>query len=162
MKQIIFLFFCFMLITAQTRLNAQKTNVTTKAKTNVKTSKAPMVFACLGKRCQRDGQISKASFDSLLKEGISAKDSFGKNYTVDGFSFSYGERNLYEDSIGKLIILTDFLTEFCIGDTITPSVRNNIFFKTKAGDTAYFDQIKIVLPDGHKQMVKSLRYILTK
>ncbi|MBS1783410.1 MAG: hypothetical protein JSS78_10115 [Bacteroidetes bacterium] len=151
-----------MLTTVQTRLNAQKTKVTVKAKTNAVTTKAPMVFACLGKRCQRDGKISKTSFDSLLKEGIIAKDSAGKTYAVDGFSFSYGERNLYEDSIGKLIILTDFLTEFCIGDTITPAVRNNIFYKTKAGDTAYFDQIKIVLPDGRKQMVKPLRYVLTK
>jgi hypothetical protein len=76
--------------------------------------------------------------------------------------FSYGERNLYEDSLGNLIVLTDYLSEWCAGDTVSPAISNNIFYKTKPGDTAYIDQIRVLLPTGKEAAAMGLRFVLTK
>lgn len=118
--------------------------------------------AYLGRSDKHGGSITKHEFDKLLRQGLTAKDSLGYSYRVDGFNFSYAERNLYEDSVGNLMILTDFLSEFCTGDTVSPAVANNIYFKTKAGDTAYFESVKVVLPDGRKLPARSMKFVLTK
>ncbi|RYZ52983.1 MAG: hypothetical protein EOP49_08240, partial [Sphingobacteriales bacterium] len=99
------------------------------------------VAAYLGNSQIREGRVSKKVFDSLIRQGVRAMDSSGKTYTVEGFTFNYGERNLYEDSVGRLMILTDFVSEYCPGDTLTQGLTKNILQRTKAGDTAIIDQI---------------------
>lgn len=144
---------------------SQKTKPKTTDKKSTKSNqpkvKPSMIFSYLGNSTINDGKISKKVFDSLLKQGIKAKDSLGFNYSIDGFMFNYGERNLYEDSVGNPIILTDLIMEYCKGDTLTPTLKNNIFFKTKPGDTAYFENIKVQTPWG-QMPAKSMRLILTK
>lgn len=120
------------------------------------------VKACLGHSEASGGKIPKSVFDSLLKQGITAKDSLGNLFQVQGFYFSYGERSLYEDSIGNLIVMTDYLTEFCPGDTISSAIAHTLFTRTKRGDTAYFDNIKVISQDGAKQYgAKGMMFILT-
>lgn len=123
--------------------------------------KPSMIFSYLGNSTINDGKISKKVFDSLLKQGLKAKDSLGFSYSIDGFMFNYGERNLYEDSVGNPIILTDLIMEYCKGDSLTPTLKNNIFYKTKPGDTAYFENIKVQTSWG-QMPAKSMRLILTK
>ncbi len=125
-------------------------------------SRPVSVLTYLGAFLSSGGYISKTDFDHHLKQGIVARDSAGNHYAVDGFTFSYAERNLYEDSIGNLIVLTDYLTEFCPGDSVTHAIANNIFHKTKPGDTAYIDNIKVKLPDGTQMAAKGMKFILTK
>jgi hypothetical protein len=60
------------------------------------------------------------------------------------------------------MVLTDYLMEWCPGDTVSPAIANNIFEKTKPGDTAYIDQIRVLLPTGKETSPKGLRFILTK
>lgn len=123
----------------------------------------PVISSYFGRSTATGGKIAKPVFDSLLRQGISARDSSGYEYTILGFYFGYGERKLYEDAVGNLVVLTDYLSEYCPGDTLTPAVMLNIFHKTKPGDTAYFDNIKVASRDGRRQFVaKSMMFILTK
>jgi hypothetical protein len=119
------------------------------------------VSALLGRPGMPGGVISKRLFDSLLRQGLSASDSLGNRYKVAGFTFSYGERNLYEDSSGNLMVLTDYIMEYCPGDTLSTALTNNIYYKTKPGDTAYFDNIKVIVP-GKLMASRSMRFVLTK
>ena len=121
-----------------------------------------IVHAYLGHSGLNGGQVTKRTFDSLLKQGLTARDSAGNLLQVDGFTFSYAERNLYEDSVGKLMILTDFFSEYCPGDTVSRGVSMNIYHKTKPGDTAYFDNIRVHLPTGGQTGTKGMKFVLIK
>jgi len=90
------------------------------------------------------GPVSKAVFDSLAKQGL--KSDSGR--VVSGFKFSYAERNMYEDSVGNLISVADYNSEYCFGDTLTAGIRAGLLYRTKPGDTAYFDDIEVKLPGG--------------
>ncbi|HTM66090.1 MAG TPA: hypothetical protein VL093_07210 [Flavipsychrobacter sp.] len=159
MKRTIF-FSCVLVLAFGYNLSAQKAK-----KDDDKTKEVavgPKIRAFLGSSDYSGGLISKRDFDKYLKEGLTAKDSLGNLYQVNGFMFSYGERNLYEDSLGNLIVLTDYLSEWCAGDTVSPAISNNIFYKTKPGDTAYIDQIRVLLPTGKEAAAMGLRFVLTK
>lgn len=118
----------------------------------------------LGHSNFKGGNIAKAVFDSLIKQGITAKDSAGNEYKVLEFTFGYTERNLYEDPNGRLVIMSDYLTEHCLGDTLTTTFQNFVFKdkRTKHGDTVYLDKVKVLLPEGRAVMGKSTRFVLTK
>ncbi len=109
-----------------------------------------------------DGKIAEQIFDSLLAKGLKGRDSLGKAYNVTGFMFTYGERNLYEDSVGNPIIITDNLGEYCYGDTLSAFLLNNIRDRSKSGDTVYFDNITLTSPEGKGAWGKSFRLVLTK
>ena len=160
MKKLVNISLVAALLAVSLNLAAQKVQ---KNKTvSASTERAPQhVSAYLGRSSMSDGLIPKRTFDSLLKQGLTAKDSLGNLYKVSGFTFGYGERNLYEDSIGNMMVLTDYLTEYCPGDTISLAMSRNIFYKTKPGDTAYFDNIKVAVP-GKQLVARSMRFVLTK
>jgi hypothetical protein len=109
-----------------------------------------------------ESKVSENAFDSLLRQGLTSRDSAGLNYKVDGFAFTYGERNLYEDSVGNLMWLTDHLVEYCYGDTLSTFLLNNITERSKPGDTVYIDQITVRSPDGKGAYGQAMRLILTK
>ncbi|MCD6062092.1 MAG: hypothetical protein K0R82_3 [Flavipsychrobacter sp.] len=117
----------------------------------------------LGRSAITDGsKVSKKTFDSLLKQGLTSRDSLGSPYSVDGFALTYGERNLYEDSIGNLMWITDHLVEYCMGDSLTTFLLNNITERSKPGDTVYFDQITVRSAQGKAEPGKGIRLVLTK
>ncbi|OJW77625.1 MAG: hypothetical protein BGO69_07320 [Bacteroidetes bacterium 46-16] len=127
------------------------------------TSSVPYIPVYLGHSDKRGGLISKSDFDMLLKQGISSRDSSGNEFNIVGFTFSYVQRNLYEDSVGRLMIVPDYLSEYCTGDTLTPAVSNNIYAITKQSDTAYFDDILLRRrKDGMGAYGKGMKFILTK
>ncbi len=118
----------------------------------------------LGHSNLNGGLVSKMVFDSLIKQGITARDSSGISYPVAEFTFGYGERNIYEDANGKLVVMTDYLSEYCAGDTLSIPFKNFIFRdnRTKHGDTVYVDKIKVRMPNGRTLGAKSMRFVLTK
>lgn len=121
------------------------------------------VMGYLGNSDYHSGNISKHVFDSLLSKGITCRDSSGRTYPVYGFMFGYKERNLYEDSVGNLMVLTDYLSEYCPGDSLSQGLRENILFqRTKRGDTAYLDNIKVSLPNGKQGLAKGMVFYLTR
>jgi hypothetical protein len=116
----------------------------------------------LGNTNLDDGKISVSEFNKLVKQGLTSKDSLGRPYTVNGFLLTYAERNLYEDSVGKLMWVTDFLSEICYGDSLSTFLKQNITERSKAGDTVYFDQISVISPEGKGVHGKGMRFALTK
>jgi hypothetical protein len=116
----------------------------------------------LGKSDYSLSNIPVSTFNNLMKQGLTSRDSLGKPYKVEGFTFTYAERNLYEDSVGKLMIVTDLLSEHCFGDTFSAFLINNITHRSKAGDTVYFDNISLKSAEGHGAAGRSMRLILTK
>lgn len=134
-----------------------------KKDTIVKKPKAYYVPVYLGNSNRQGGGISKFVFDSLLKQGIRAKDSLGRAYQVESFDFSYAERNMYEDEVGNLMWVTDYLNELCLGDTISRNVAASIYMRTKPGDTTYFDNIRLRrVSDNLPFQGKAMRFEITK
>jgi len=41
---------------------------------------------------------------------------------VTGFDFSYAEQKLYEDSMGKVVLMIDMSSEYCPGDTLQSDI----------------------------------------
>ncbi len=101
----------------------------------------PTVY--LGKSEFHGGVIKKEDFNRYLKQGLTSHDSMGNKYKVVSFEFNYVERELFEDSVGNLKVMTEDLFEFCKGDTITSNVAGSIYDRVKAGDTVYIDRVLV-------------------
>ncbi|MBS1774115.1 MAG: hypothetical protein JST82_14750 [Bacteroidetes bacterium] len=140
-------------------LIAQQKNT---ADNKAKKPKPIYVPVYLGKSDLSSGNITKRVFDSLLMQGVRAQDSAGRVFTVNGFLFSYGERNLYEDSVGNPMVLTDYMTEYCKGDTLTTFIKKNISERSKAGDTVYIDQIMLTSPEGKMGEGRPMRFVIKR
>jgi hypothetical protein len=151
---ILFIFFTFLAFT----IWAQKEKNDDRAKA----PKYVPVYTYLGNSNLKGGTIKKSVLDSLLKQGIHAKDESGHIYQVDGFNFTYGERNLYEDSIGNLKIMTDYLLEKCFGDSLSGYIINSMADRSKEGDTVYFDKIMITRPDNTTTLSKAMKFTIVQ
>lgn len=139
-------------------LVAQSQNKDEKAKK----PKPKPIPTYLGKSEMSGGMISESMFDKLVLEGLTAKDSAGRPFKVTGFLINYGERNLYEDSVGNMMVITDYLGEACAGDTLNTFLKTNIPERSKPGDTVYFDQIMVKAPEGYIAHGKGMKFVLTK
>jgi len=122
----------------------------------VKTGKKmfmPPVY--IGNSDYSGGPIQREKFVSLMKQGLISHDSLGNKYKIIGFQFSYAEPKIYEDSVGNLIKVTDFNSEFCMGDTLGADLTTygdtsqgqdvtlSLYQRVKGGDTLYFDHIMV-------------------
>ena len=122
----------------------------------------PSVATYLANTSMSGGMIGKRTFDSLIRRGISARDSAGKAWKVQGFQFTYAERGIYEDSVGNAIMTTDYLTEYCFGDTLSRNISLILPSKTKPGDTVFVERVKVIRPAGGEAVGKPMRFILTR
>jgi len=162
MKQVSIIACVIVLLACSLSLMAQKSKGgSAQKKGSSSGAKESNIYTYLGRSDYRGGKITKKMFDSLLKQGITARDTLGNVYKIDGFVFNYNERNVYEDSVGNLMMLTDLHQEFCTGDTISLALRRNIFYKTKAGDTAYIENVKVSTPSG-QSFAKGMKFTLTR
>lgn len=121
----------------------------------------------LGDSELKGGAIKKDDFARLVRKGIYARDSAGNRYKVKGFEFIYGERQLYEDSIGNMMVMFDYLSEYCPGDTLSVGVSGSIYEKLKVGDTAYFNQVEVLRPrpgeeTGNVVIGRGMKFAITK
>lgn len=86
------------------------------------------------------GKITTKEFERLMRKGVTARDSMGRSYKVIGFNVDFYEHMLYEDESGNSMIVTDRLSEFCLGDTLSHTA-SSLYNRIKAGDTVAFDQV---------------------
>lgn len=115
----------------------------------------------LGSSGLTGGTIRKGQFDSFARQGL----TLGNNQiggAVQSFNFVYAERGLFEDSVGNNIYLVDYMTEPCNGSMLSPGVLTSIFDRTKPGDTAFFDGIRVKLPSGLPAKGKSMKFVITR
>jgi len=135
-----------------------------KAKADKQTAQGGKVLVptvYLGNSEYRSGAIQKNVFIDLMKQGLKAHGAKGEKYSVTGFDFSYAEQKLYEDSMGKVVLMIDMSSEYCPGDTLqsdiayAPNMLKSVYLndsadipkglydRVKPGDTLYFDHIKV-------------------
>ena len=192
MHRLVTILLLALLIITGSDLSAQQKKTDNKQPQNNKKSSnilKPLVY--LGNSDYTGGPIKKDVFNNFLKQGLVAHDSLGNKYRVIGFNFGYAERNLYEDSVGNLVTMTDYSFEYCAGDTVSGDISHtkntaitnyldgdpdnydvskSIYNRVKPGDTIYFDQIKVVkyinatqsLPDSAAVLGRSLKCWIIK
>lgn len=127
-----------------------------------KKAKPKPVPVYLGNSNYSNGDISKHIFDSLLTQGLTSHDSAGNRYKVDGYLLTYGERNLYEDSVGQLMVVTDYLSEVGYGDSLSSFLLSTLRDRSKKGDTVYFDQITVRDAAGKGFKGKGVKLVIQK
>lgn len=110
-----------------------------------------------------DGRIPKRVFDSLIAYALVSKDSLQQEHTVDYFMFSYAERGAFEDSTGKLRVMTDYYATASDKGKLPPDWLSSIRERSKAGDTASFYNIVYYSKDTTKGPVHSapIKLIIT-
>ena len=118
----------------------------------------------LGNSTIDSGLISKPLFDSLLRQGLTARDSGGRVFNVKSFMFTFCERNLYEDSAGNPIILTDYLSEYCFDNKLKDYQLQALLERRKWGDTVIFEKIMLEAADSTKAQGfgKAMKLIISK
>lgn len=154
--------FCGISLVASLPLSAQKKPAPKESKPH----KVLMPQAFLGNSDKKGGMIGRDEFTKLVKQGLQARDSAGNRYKVTGFEFMYGERQMYEDSAGRPMVMFDYLSEYCPGDTLSPGVATSLFNRLKAGDTAYFNRVEVLRARpgeaGTVIMGKGMKFALTR
>jgi len=114
---------------------------------NAQNAKAPetskaLYTATLGENGYKNGsRVSVNKLDSLLALPIYLTDTAGNTYLSEGYEFLYAERGAYEDSTGKPVILTDYLSINVFGSTIPVFFADEIRTLYKAGDTLIYGHI---------------------
>ena len=141
---------------AQKKKAPEKTGSNSKPIVHAK----PVMDVAIGDSELAGGNISKRDFDTIAPKGIRIKNPQGA--FIEGFSFTYGERNIYEDSVGNEKPVTEYLTEYCMGDTLSPIISHTIAQRTKPGDTAYYDDIHIRMPNGKPALGKAMKFVITR
>lgn len=143
---IILLVCCTLGLSAQKAANAD----TGKQPTAKKPKKIFMPGVFLGNSNVTGGEIQKNTFVTLMKQGLTSRDSLGNKYRVVGFDFTYAERKLYETENADLVVMTDLSSEHFTGDTLTSLIACStgdyvgVYDRIKAGDTLYFDHVELV------------------
>jgi hypothetical protein len=109
------------------------------------------------------GKISKRAFDSLLNFSLIARDSQNKEHLVSQYVFTYAERAVYEDSTGKLQIMTDYYSIESDKGKLPEYWLRSLKERTKAGDTAIYSEIISNYSDTQrtKFYVPPLKLIIT-
>lgn len=159
MKRTLFYFSLSALCLVTISALAQKAKKDAKPATKAAIAPKKEIVVYLGNSTMSNGPVSKPVFDSLMAQGLKVE---GNNGTVSGFSFTYAERGIFEDSVGDPIERVELLTEFCKGDSLTRIIRNSLPGRTKNGDTAFFDRILVRLPDGNEAHGKPMKFVITK
>ncbi len=117
---------------------------------NKKKPKPVKVAVYFGKSDIDSGILVKPAFDSLLKQGLTSKDSNGRVFEVKSFMMTFCERNIYEDSVGNLMPVTDYLSEYSFDSKLKPYQLTYVLEHRKKGDTIIFEHIKLQSVDSVK------------
>lgn len=88
-----------------------------------------------------NGKISKKMFDSLLDYNLIARDTQNREHPVIQYTFTFAERGVYEDSTGKLRIMTDYNSIESEKGKLPDFWIRNLKTRIKAGDTAMFSEV---------------------
>lgn len=116
----------------------------------------PLVDVTLGRSTLTSGNLPKRVFDSLVKQHLQV----ANGGVIHGFTFSYAEQMMYEDSAGNPLRKVDYLVEYCPGDSLAAGITSSLFYRTKPGDTAFFSQIKVTLPSGQQAAGKTMTFVI--
>lgn len=114
-------------------------------------------FGCM---VEDSSSVEKNAFDILVGKKLCAKDSAGNLLTVESFTITYAERGLYQDSTGLPIIITEYSTAECKGDTIPAQWIADFRERSYRGDTVYFDHVMARTADQKTQLCKPVKIVI--
>lgn len=103
--------------------------------------------------------MSVRDFRKLMNDRIVPLEG---GWQVKGFDFIYIEKRVYEDSAGNPLVINEYMSEFCPGDTISTGIRTLMPERVKSGDTAYISGIRLQQPNGKIANGKTQRYLLKR
>jgi len=156
------------MVLATANLIARQVKASAGKSTPVKVFK-PGVY--LGSTGLNSGTLHKGEVEKMLHELVTSHDSTGKKYKVVAFDFTYMDRNLYEDSVGNLIVVPDYLNQHCHGDSIPSEITANLKDRVKGGDTIFYYNVQVVryqpktnlpMPDSTAFLAKSMKFAIVK
>jgi hypothetical protein len=104
--------------------------------------------------------MNKNDFDRISSQSFCAKDSANAIYKISAFDITFAERGLYQDSTGLPIVVTDYSSAHCTGDTIPKFWINAFKERSYKGDTIFFDNIIARGADNKAHMCKQLKFII--
>ena len=104
--------------------------------------------------------IDKDQFVKLVGLPLCAKDSAMNYCKVISFDLTYAERGLYQDSTGLPIVVTDYSSVSCKGDTIPKNWIATFNERGYKGDTVLIDNILAKSPDQKTRLCRSLKFVL--
>src|SRR5690606_23156656 len=87
------------------------------------------------------GTVQLAVFDALVGEAPVARDSLGRICSIVKFDFTFAERGLFEDSTGRLTIMTDYYATQSEDGKLPEFWVKELRERAKVGDTLYFEDI---------------------
>jgi len=118
-------------------------------------------IALLGGSSVSGGNLPDRVFDSLAARPLTARSTDGETLKVLGFTVTFAERGIYEDSAGNPITDIEFTTERCIGDTLSPGLREALLRRSKPGDTVWYDQVRVATATG-ATIAKGMKLVITR
>lgn len=140
-------------------------NVWADDKQKKKEAKKPVqIPVYLGYSDIQDGMIKKPVFDSLIRQGLTSRDSTGRAYNIEKFRFTFCERNIYEDAEGNLMPHTDYTTEYAYDSKLMDYQLRALLERAKRGDTVIFEDmtLKSLDVDSIVSTGKQLKLIITR
>jgi len=109
------------------------------------------------------GTIPAARFESLMKQPLVSVDSADAAHPVLEFTFTYAERGAYEDSTGKLRIMTDYYTVNSENGVLPEYYINSLSGRIKYGDTVFYSEVISSFGDSTKKYhSQPIKLILTE
>jgi hypothetical protein len=88
-----------------------------------------------------NGTIPVEKFESLMKLPLVSIDTANVTHPVIEYTFTYAERGAYEDSTGKLRIMTDYFTANSDNGLLPQYYLNSLNGRIKYGDTVYYSEV---------------------
>ena len=110
-----------------------------------------------GKALLESEKVNAALLRDLMQKSLTVTSGIG---SINGFSFTYAERAMYEDSLGNPLPLTDYMTEYCFGDTLSKNIKLLLPAKVKAGDTVYIADVKVQQAAGKPVLGRPARIVI--
>ncbi len=104
-------------------------------------------------------QMKVSDFRKLMQARVVPQES---GWRLQGFDFVYLENRVYEDSVGNPLRVTEYLSEYCPGDTLSSGVRMLLPERVKSGDTAYISGIRLLDANGKIGSGKSQRFLIVR
>lgn len=110
------------------------------------------------------GTISKRLFDSLINFNLMSRDTQNREHPVVQYTFTYAERGIFEDSTGKLKIMTDYYSVESDKGKLPEYWLRNIRERSKEGDTAMFFEVLSTYGDSLRTRfyTEPLKLIITE
>ncbi len=127
-----------------------------------KKATVPQVTVRWGADTTLPGAMTVAAFRKQITERLQIVNDSANRWKIRGFDFQYAERGMYEDSAGNPLMVVEYLSEFCPGDSVSSGIRGQLPPRVKAEDTAFISRIRIADSAGNVAATRSFQVTIVR